>query len=93
MEARPVSSRTPEQVAADEALTAAIEQALAAYGDGVPSVLSEYVVVTSQHRFDDEGDGLTAVGCLYRDGDVPTHRALGLIEYAATRMRKEIAED
>ncbi|TBL44255.1 hypothetical protein EYA84_02095 [Verrucosispora sp. SN26_14.1] len=85
--------RTPDQVAADEALTAAIEQALHAYSDGEPWVLTEYVVVTSQHRFDDDGEGLTAVGTLYRDGDVPLHRALGLVDYAAVRMRKPAAED
>ncbi|MEU4570847.1 hypothetical protein [Micromonospora sp. NPDC023956] len=88
-----MSSRTPEQIAADDALTAAIEQALAAYGDGVPSVLSEYVVITAQHRFDDDGDSLTAIGCFSRDSDVPLHRMLGLVEYASTRLRKRAAED
>ncbi|MFI1197712.1 hypothetical protein ACH4T9_31250 [Micromonospora sp. NPDC020750] len=86
-------SRTLEQVAADDALTAAIEQALAAYSDGQAWVLTEYVVLTAQHRFADDGDSLTAVGTLYRDGDVPLHRALGLVGYAETRMRKLIAED
>lgn len=85
--------RTPEQVTADLALTAAIEQALAAYGDEQAYVLTEYVVVTSQQRFDDDGDSVTAVGLVYRDGDVPTHRALGLCEYAATRLRHYISQD
>ncbi|MER7169158.1 hypothetical protein ABT336_24240 [Micromonospora sp. NPDC000207] len=86
-------SRTPEQVAADAALTAAIEQALAVYSDGQPRVLTEYVVLTSQQSFDDEGDSVTAVGTLYRDSSVPLHRALGLVEYVAARMRKRVAED
>jgi hypothetical protein len=86
--------RTPEQVAADNALTDAIEQVARAYADdGEAWVMSEYVVLTAQHRYDDEGDGLTAVGVLYRDGDVPLHRALGLVDYAATRIRKLIATD
>ena len=89
-----MSSRSPEQVAADEALTAAIQQALLAYADdGYAWVPTEYVVVLSQTRFDEDGDGITAVGMIYRDCDVPQHRALGLVEYAATRMRKRIAAD
>lgn len=55
-------------------------------------MLTEYVVATSQHRFDDDGETLTAVGCLFRDGDVPTHRALGLLEYSSTRLRHRIAQ-
>lgn len=88
-------ARTEEQVAADDALTAAIEQTLRAYADDSEAwIATEYVVVTSQQRFDDDGEALTAVGTLYRDGgEVPIHRALGLIEYAATRMRKHIADD
>ncbi|SBT64235.1 hypothetical protein GA0070622_1205 [Micromonospora sediminicola] len=87
-------SRTPEQVAADEALTAAIEQALLAYGPGDQAyILTEYVVVTSQQRFDEEGNGITAVGCINRDSDVPFHRILGLLEYAGTRTRRRIATD
>ncbi|MEU7843937.1 hypothetical protein AB0B39_23590 [Micromonospora sp. NPDC049114] len=85
--------RTPEQVTADDVLTAAIEQALKAYGDDRAYVLTEYVVITSQQRFDEDGGGVTAVGLVYRDGDVPTHRALGLCEYAATRMRHYISQD
>lgn len=85
--------RTPEQVAADDALTAAIEQALQAYGDDQAYVLTEYVVVTSQQRFDEDGDSVTAVGIVFRDGDVPTHRSLGLCEYATTRLRHWISRD
>ncbi|NBE80326.1 hypothetical protein [Micromonospora rubida] len=86
-------SRTPEQVAADDTLTAAIEQTLAAYSDGQPYVLTEYVVVTAQHSFADDGDSLTAIGCLSRDSDVPLHRMLGLVEYASTRLRKRATDD
>lgn len=86
-------SRTPEQIAADDALTAAIEGVLIAYADdGNAWVISEYIVAAAQHRFDD-GDALTAVGLLYRDGDVPTHRALGLADYAATQLRWLVAQE
>lgn len=85
-------TRTPEQRDADDALTAAIERVLQAYDDGDAWMLTEYVVVTAQHRYDDEGESLTAVGALFRDGDVPTHRALGLLDYGATRLRHRIAQ-
>lgn len=84
--------RTPDQVAADDALAAAIDRVLQAYDDGYPWILTEYDVVTAQHRYDDDGEGLTAVGALFRDSDVPTHRALGLLDYAATRLRHRIAQ-
>lgn len=88
-----MSSRTPEQVAADQALTAAIEQALQAYGDEQAYVLTEYVVIASQQRFDGHGNGITAVGLISRDCDVPLHRMIGLIEYASTRLRTSAARD
>lgn len=88
-----MSSRTPEQVAADQALTAAIEQALQAYGDEQAYVLTEYVVITSQQRFAEDGYGVTAVGLISRDSDVPLHRMLGLVEYASTRLRRSAASD
>lgn len=84
-------SRTDEQRAADAALTAAVERVLQAYDDDA-WVLTEYVVITSQHRYDDDGDACTAVGVLMRDDDVPLHRALGLVEYASVRLRRRVAE-
>lgn len=86
-------SRTPEQVQADDALTLAIERVIEAYGFDGPYVLTEYVLITSQQRFDNDGDSVTAVGVVYRDGSVPLHRALGLVEYAAARFRKDITDD
>lgn len=80
-------TRTPEQKAADEALTTAVTRCVAAYGDGSPAVVCEYVVAVALRSLDDDGEALTTVGLLYRDSDVPTHRALGLVEYAAVRLR------
>jgi hypothetical protein len=85
--------RTPEQVAADDALTAAVEACLAAYGGNPTYVLMEYIVVATSTGWDDDGEQRTAVGVCHRDGDVPLHRCLGLAEYAATRYRATIAED
>lgn len=87
-------ARTPEQIAADDALTAAIEQVWAAYyPDSEPGVLLEYVVAARRRSFDDEGDPLTANAIMPRDGDVPVDLMLGLTEYVTTRLRKRIAED
>jgi hypothetical protein len=92
-------ARTERQRAADDALTTAVEEALASYratndeDDGETYVLMEYVVVTAATRFDSDGDSLTAVGMVYRDGDVPEHRVLGLLDHAATRIRGYINTD
>lgn len=84
--------RTPEQVAADEQLTRAIEAVQSVYGMTEEAwVMSEYVVVAAGHRYDDEGESVTAISTLYRDGDVPVHRALGLLTYASTQLRTYIA--
>lgn len=82
-------ARTAEQKAADEALTEAIEAVRRVYDpEGVTSghTLMEYVVVSAAATWDEEGDGVTSIGIAYRDGDVPTHRAIGLLEYALGEM-------
>ena len=82
---------SPEEKTAYEALSAAIET-VARIHRSEAWVSSEYIVVHAAHRF--EGDeSYTAVGVIYRDEDVPMHRALGLLEFATTRLRKMIAED
>lgn len=87
-------SRTAEQRAADEALTAAIEATLRAYSDSeTPMVLTDYIVVSSERSWDEDGDPMTAIGTIHRDGDIPIHVCLGLAEYAATRYRQLIAKD
>lgn len=86
-------TRTPEQQATDTALTAAVEAAIRTVDDGGAGwVTSEYVLVASQHKFDDDGTAYTAVVTLTRDGEVSPHRALGLIEYAAARIRRDAVE-
>ena len=82
-------TRTPEQKAADDALTAAIEGCFNAYvaPDEHHWVMSEYVVILARQTYDSDGDGITAVASLFRDGDVPTHRAIGLLEYVRDRLR------
>ena len=63
--------------------------------EGGQGVLTEWVVVFSTQRYDDDGDGVTQVGTLLPDGggDVPYHRLMGLLDYALTRCRKVVADD
>lgn len=84
--------RTDEQKAADEALTAAIEGVALAYGGDAREhpLLTDYVVICVQRGWADDGEPITAVGMFPRDGDVPIHTQLGLVEYMAARMRKRI---
>ncbi len=82
-------SRTPEQRAADDALTAAIEAVWAAYDDDDPDrgVLTDFVVIGARAGFDSDGDRWTSVGTFTRDNSVPLHVQLGLLEYRGTRIR------
>lgn len=86
-------TRTPEQLAADEALTAAIQSVLTAYHGDDTALLTEYVVVGTMRDWDDDGDPVTKNYTVPRDGNVPLHQLLGLSEYASTRFRKLIVED
>lgn len=80
--------RTPEQKAADEALTAAIEAVWDAYADDPDrGVLTDYTVVGACAGFDEDGDRLTLVGAFTRDGNVPIHVQIGLLEYRLARLR------
>lgn len=87
--------RNPEQIAADAALTDAIERAwFAYYPDTEPGILMEYVVLGRRRSFDeDDGEPLTANAIMPRDGDVPLELMLGMVEFASTRLRKTISED
>ncbi|MCU1677264.1 MAG: hypothetical protein JWM93_2022 [Frankiales bacterium] len=87
--------RTPEQIAADDALSAAIDGHLRAYypDETSPGVSGEYVVVATWQLWDDAGEGSTRYVVIPRDQDVPVHRLVGLLDYALTRKRAFIAED
>jgi len=97
--------RTPEQIEADEALTAAIERCREVYhlndkddDDGPevpdgPGVTMEYVVIGSTALLGDDGTSYTGVFTIHRDDGVPMHRILGLLEYAGVRWRNIVRED
>lgn len=82
--------RTPEQRTADDALTEAIEAALRAH-DAKTGVTSDYIVLVAQQNFDDEGASTTSIARLVRDDGVPHYRLLGLLDYAATCYRADLA--
>lgn len=58
-------------------------------------VMTEWVIVTSHQRFDDDGDGITQYGILLPEGGghTPHHRAMGLLDFQLTRLRAQAAED
>lgn len=86
-------ARTAEQVAADDALTTAIEQVHTAYNDDVEGVLTKYVVLAQRQWWDEDGDSVTASYSSPREDTVPISDLLGMVEYASTCYRKTIAED
>lgn len=77
--------RTPEQVDADNELTAAIEKALASR-DFTPGLLTDYVVVVASQRFDADGDMRTEYGSLYREDGLPHYRVMGLLQVATMQI-------
>lgn len=84
--------RNPEQIAADDALTAAIEHTMAVYfPDDNDGVMTEYVVLVRSRNWNDGGRSVTASTMLARDNDVPPDLMLGMTEYASTRLRRDIA--
>lgn len=73
-----------------------LEEAIHAVADveGFQGVLIEWVVVAASQRYDGDG-GVTQVGTMLPNGGggVPFHRLMGLLDYALTRCRKEVASD
>lgn len=97
--------RTPEQVAADDALTEAIKRTWRAYWENEPyadsdvpeeaageGVMMEYMVIGTMASFDKDGEPYTHVFHVYKDGDVPIHRLLGMLEYARLRLARIVQE-
>jgi hypothetical protein len=77
-------ARTPEQKAADDALTAAIDAAVEAYGYREDVMMNtSYIVLVEQRGWDDDADSLTGVVRLYKDGDMSWISILGLLRAAS----------
>ena len=85
--------RTEEQIAADEALTAAVEATALAYGVMEPNdVTQEYVFVVALQRLEDE-EVRNSYTVLYRDGAVSGTRAVGLLECTLFDLKMGRAPD
>jgi len=69
-------ARTPEQVAADCALTAAVQAAAIQYG-----FAPDAIVILSAQTWDAAGDTTSDEGVLLRDGYMPDYRARGLAQH------------
>lgn len=93
-------SLSAEQRQAYDALREAIEQARRADSDAEGDetarqyLMTDCIVLYAASRIDDEGETWTQVGHFLSDGgEVPTYRALGLVEYARVRLRTGIAKE
>ncbi|MCW2601855.1 MAG: hypothetical protein JWM02_3684 [Frankiales bacterium] len=85
--------RSPDQIAADDALTAAVEAINAAYyPDDDPRILTDYLVVYVQQSFDEDGNATVAIGAHPRDGDLPLYRQIGMLDHTLTRARHRVAD-
>lgn len=88
-----MADQTPELKAAYQRLETAIDEV--ARLESFEGVMTEWVVVCASQRYADDGAGVTQVGTLLPDGGghVPYHRTMGLLDYALSRMRAEVARD
>lgn len=86
-------TRSPEQIIADDALTAAIEAVHRAYNDDTQGVLTKYVVLAQRQWWGDDGDQLTANYGSPREDGVPISDLLGMVEYASAVYRHTITHD
>lgn len=80
--------RTPEQRAADEALRAAVADVIklssGIHGDtgDADGVLTKFMVIAVQVRFDEEGDASDVINIMYSDGKMLGYEAEGLLRVA-----------
>ena len=82
------------QVAADDALTAAIGDVLQAYDfTSSNEVLAEYAIVTASRIFEDDGDVNDSMTVLGRDNSVPIHALIGLFRYGQVSAEAGLGVD
>lgn len=86
--------QTPEQKAANNALTDAINACVEAYGfrDGT-MVNTNYMVIVEQTGFDDDGDMSSGIVRLSKDGDMPWTSILGLLRCATLAAERAYSRD
>lgn len=86
--------RSAEQIAADEALTLAIEHAAKVHGvldDG--DMIGEYVIPMTTQQLDENGNISFGLTILYRDGRIHTTHAVGLLEDAKLSLYWGLSRD
>lgn len=60
--------------------------------EGASGVITDWTVVYATQRYGDGGQSLSQVGRLTPGGTgAPYHRVMGLLDYALTRCRAEVA--
>lgn len=86
--------QSPEKSAATERLDAAIKEALRAYAydENTPLVV-DWVVAVAQQGVDAEGDAISAYCHLFPEGEMPPHRAIGLLKVVGDYLARSWAED
>lgn len=91
-------SRTPEQRAADEALTAAVQTALSAYEMVDEATVNvRYMVLVEQRVWSEDGYDGSGVSILFQEGSMPWPAIIGLLRAATLQqehnyMSKESGE-
>jgi hypothetical protein len=81
--------------AAYEKAEEAIREILALESDdsGDAHILNEWIVVAAEQFYRDD-ESYTKVACIFPpEIKIPYYRLLGLLEYAAARIRKDITDD
>lgn len=75
-----------ERKAAQEALQLAVERHVRAYRDGDTGVVSDWILVSTTTGFN--GDDVTSAYYLaYMGGQMPEHRALGLLHWGVHMLK------
>lgn len=84
---RVIASDDEQQASAgpEEGVELSLMNLLKHHGAG-EGLLVDWTIVTAQHVAEDDGSSSTALG-LWTPETQPIHRTMGLIEYAATRLR------
>lgn len=87
-------TKTAEQIAAEQKLLEAIEEAIRAYaGDtGASLVLGDYAVLTTVQTLTEENMLITRYPIFLRDGDMPWYRILGLLEMAKLQTAEQATD-
>lgn len=86
-------TKTPEQAAADDALSQALVDACKAYGHLEEGwAIGDYVIAIEYTPFSDEFIGRERYGYVLPSDYLPTHRVLGLLD-VTTRAVREQSED